>query len=110
MKDHANEPEPFPLYATIAGVAVVTIPITDYAALLECQRREAHDSPAPAVPAVPSRSPVERDMEVTTFLAESFGRGRLVEALEACRIQFGSNRTPSRTAAYAYWKRLRSRR
>lgn len=102
-----------PIVATIAGVEVVTIPLADYAALVECRRRlEAIDATTAAAVrrfAVPPRSPVEADREVADFLMERFGLTPMDAIRAECLERFGRDRTPSRTAAYEFWQRLRRR-
>lgn len=102
-------PPSFPLVATISGVPVVTIPLDDYRALLMCHDRLA----AVRRQAIPfgasSRSPIETDSVISTFFIERFGTMRMEKIVDECRRSFGKKRTPSRTAAYAYWKRLRAR-
>lgn len=102
-------PPPLPLVATISGVPVVTIPLDDYRALLMCHDRLAAVR-RQAVPfAASSRSPIETDPVISTFFIERFGTMRMEKIVDECRRSFGKKRTPSRTAAYAYWKRLRAR-
>lgn len=112
--DHSNDQEMgrqkmFPISATIAGIAVVTIPLRDYAELLECRRRDQTRAPTkpPRRWDVPPRSPLERDAEVATFFSERFGTMDVLDIVEECRNRFGVERTPSRTAAYYFWRRLR---
>jgi len=97
----------FPLAATIAGVEVVTIPLSDYREMLDARHRLAElrvrDDPRFRV----AHSPIDRDSEIATFLAEQFGRVPVVQALDECRARFGSVRTPSRSAAYRFWTRMR---
>lgn len=99
----------FPITATIAGVPVVTIATAEYADLLECRRLVAELREKGKRFAVPPRSPIETDAEVAAFFAERFGRVDVMAILAECRDRFGADRTPSRTAAYAYWQRLRQR-
>lgn len=54
-------------------------------------------------------SKIELDQEVKTFIDDRLGRLTMEELLAACRERFGSDRTPSRTALYRYWQRLRQR-
>lgn len=99
----------FPFHATIAGVAVVTIPVSDYAALLESKVRLAElgdDGPYHPL----SRSPLENDVEVKAFFVERVGKATMVDLLRDCRLRFGQVRTPSKAAAYRFWARLRQKR
>lgn len=59
---------------------------------------------------VPSRSPFQNDPEVISFLAGKFGHVPMIELLEQCSSKFGWRRTPSASAAYRYWQKLRSER
>lgn len=101
----------FPISATIAGVKVVTIPLADYAKLLDDRRRLAETGAGSRARAglKPNRSPIERDPEVAAFLAERFERIDVSAALRQCHDRFGGARTPSRTSAFRYRDRLRAR-
>ena len=97
----------FPLAATIAGVEVVTIPISDYRDLLDC-RRQLGTLRVRADPANhTARSPLDCDPEIAAFLIERFGRMPVRQALSECRSRFGQERTPSRSAGYRLWDRAR---
>lgn len=92
------------------AVPVVTIPSVEYAALLEAKRRiDIIDARERRYP-VPPRSPIQADAEIAVFFKERFGTDRMENIVSECARQFGKARTPSRTAAYAYWKRLREGR
>lgn len=92
----------------VAGVHVVTIPLAEYADLLECRRfRDLHRSRTGRYAPAP-RSPIECDPAVATFLEQRFGKASLKVILEECRRDFGAGRTPSRAAAGRYWQRLRN--
>lgn len=90
------------------GIATVTIPASEYAALLECQKREtARSASRPARSwDVPPSSPLARDAEVIAFFTERIGID-VLKLIHECRNRFGTARTPSRTAIYYFWKRLR---
>jgi len=111
MANHADDPKKaevqFPLTATIAGIAVVTIPLAEYAALLECRQRVGARNEAAKRYAVPPRAPIEKDAEVRAFFEKRLGKMDMLAILADCRQQFGPKRTPSRTAAYDFWGRLR---
>jgi hypothetical protein len=94
--------------ATIAGVEVVTIPVADYAELLDCRRRLAESEVGRRAFMQPLRSRIEGDPEVATFLAGRFGLIDVIEALRQCGARFGAARTPSRSAAFRYRDRLRA--
>jgi hypothetical protein len=96
----------FPIYATIAGVAVVTIPLTDYSDFLALRAQLERLGKAERYP-VPPRSPIEADQEVKVFVTERLGKARVEATLQECRSRFGAHRTPSRTATYRFWQRLR---
>lgn len=104
MQDEGNPK--FPIYATIAGVAVVTIPLADYSSLLDAEARLTRFENAKRYPVSP-RSPIEVDSEVKAFFMERLGKVDMMGILSECRQRFGAKRTPSRTSAYAFWKRLR---
>lgn len=93
------------------GSAMVTIPASEYAALLECRKRElAREARKPARRwDVPPSSPLARDAEVIAFFSERTGSDVLA-LLKECRERFGAARTPSRTAVYYLRKRLRRER
>lgn len=97
----------FPIAATIAGVPVVTIPTTDYAALLDCRRRLAEAAARKRAFNEPSKSPIDRDPEVAAYLADRFGVEPVEVIRAGCLSQFGPKRTPSKSAVYRYWARLR---
>lgn len=102
-----------PSKRTVAGVEVVTIPLADYAKLLDCQRQLAE------LRAVQnglnggfnghSRSPIDRDPEVATFIANRLGRMTFSDIREACLDRFGADRAPSRSAIHLYSIRVASR-
>lgn len=91
-------------------IPVVTIPQAEYAALLEAKMRiDVIDARERRYP-VPPRSPIQADAEISAFFRERFGETRMEVTLAECARLYGADRTPSRTAAYAYWKRLREGR
>lgn len=91
-------------------IPVVTIPRSEYAALLEAKRRiDIIDARERRYP-VPPRSPIQADAEIADFFKERFGKDRMEDIVRECARRFGKDRTPSRTAAYAFWKRLREGR
>ena len=91
----------------IAGVAVVTIPVAEYAALLDCRRKLAESGARERAFNVVSKSPIERDPEVAAFLASRFGLATVKLIREECRALFGPARTPTPSSTYRYWSRLR---
>lgn len=102
MTDGADKPA----VATISGVEVVTIPLTNYAELLDCQRRLAAVEVTPERFAADLTSRVDRDPEVAAFLIDCFGRMILKEAYTACLDRFGPERTPGRSTIYRYWHKI----
>ena len=100
--------QPFPMSAVISGVEVVTIPVTHYAELLAVQSRYAHQLLNHRQLSTPRRGVIDRNPEVAIFLAQSFGLKSVKTILRECKRQFGRDRTPSQTAAYKYWLKLRT--
>ena len=98
-----------PIYATLAGVELVTIPVTEYADLLDCRRRLAELTLVQEGLKGRSRSPIEDDPEVAVFLAERIGRIGIPAIRAECIGAFGAERTPSRSAIYRYQGRARIR-
>lgn len=90
--------------ATVEGVPVVTIPLAEYAGLLEARRRfEAlHPSAPPPLP----RSPIDGNAEISAFIDARLGKMYIDDITQACRRQFG-DRAPSRSAIHRYWQRRR---
>ncbi len=89
------------------GGALVTIPVADYAELLECRRLSAERTISHDQFSRPSRSTIARDTEVAVFLTQRYGIMPMDRLLRECRRRFGGARRPSRTAAYAHWKKVR---
>lgn len=98
------EPQP----ATISGIEVVTIPLADYAALLACKARLAELDANLLQLSAPRKGIIDRNPEVAVFLATRFGTLPVSVVLKQCRRTFGAARTPSRSAAYRYWQRIRN--
>lgn len=97
----------FPLTAVIFGVEVVTIPAVHYAELLRCQTLLAERNINHKQFSKPVRSPIERDSEVAIFFAMRLGTSPVSAIIESCRREFGSKRTPSKSAVHRYWERVR---
>lgn len=96
-----------PTSADELAIPVVTIPLAEYAVLLEAKTRiDTIDARARRY-AVPPRSPIQVDAEIAAFFKKRFGKERVEDIASDCRERFGASRTPSRTAADAFWKRLR---
>lgn len=96
-----------PVFAEMEGVAVVTIPAREYRRLLDSERRLAESMARQRSFERVSNSPIERDAEVAAFLAERFGRATVAVIRQECAARFGAVRTPSRSAVFRYWSRLR---
>lgn len=94
---------------SLSGVDLVTIPVDEYAHFLEYKKRLSEASLGLQAFAKASRSPIERDPEVATFLTERLGKMHVDKMLSECLERYGWKRTPSRSALYAFWKRLRER-
>ena len=107
MTQDANDQEP--IYATISGVAVVTIPVEHYASLLEDRRKLAEFGLNNSQLIRPSRSMVQRDPEVAIFLANGLGLKPVPMLLKDCKKKFGKARTPSQQSIYRYWQAIRRR-
>lgn len=99
-----------PCFALIEGVPVVTIPLQDYAALLDFRRQIFEQGVVLQMPFnAASRSPIERDCEVASFFAARLGRNTLANILAECSALYGEARTPSRSALHRYHRRLLNR-
>lgn len=100
---------------TIAGVAVVTIPVDLYAELLDCRRQLAEIKAVrvgelKAVRRVfnaPPRSRIGRDPEVAAFVAERLGKSTVPDIERACLARFGKRRAPNHSAISRYHDLLR---
>ena len=98
-----------PVYATISGVAVVTVPVEHYASLLEDRRKLAEYHLNNSQLIKPSRSMIQRDPEVAIFLANGLGLKTVPTLLKDCKKRFGKARTPSPQSIYRYWQAIRKR-
>jgi hypothetical protein len=102
-----NDAPVFPIAATIAGVAVVTIPASDYAEVLDCRQKVAESIVRDRAFKWVSKSPIERDPEVAMYLASRFGLATVIDIRRECLHRFGAARTPTRSSIFRYWGRLR---
>lgn len=93
--------------SVVSGVEVVTIPLRDYADLLDSKRQLAERVISHDQVISPRRTKIERNPEVAVFLVEKFGLMPVKDALRLCRRKFGKAATPSLSAAYRYWDRVR---
>lgn len=99
----------FPIFSAIGKVQTATISLIEYGELLKCRKQVEDIRERAKKYAVPARSPIETDAEVAAFFMERFGRIQMDTILREAKKHLGADRTPSRTSAYAYWKRLRLR-
>lgn len=110
---HSEGPtEPAPMYATIAGVPVVTIPLEHYAELLRYWQESGtkpSDLRGRNRPEPPRPSTLEQDdPEVAAFLREQFAAGISIESAErAVRREFGPDRVPSYQRCRSFWHKVR---
>lgn len=86
---------------------LVTIPLTDYQALLKARLDLEQSGISFKQLSKPRRSTIERDPEVAVFISMKLGHLTVREIEKTVRRQFGGSRTPSRQAIYRYWTRLR---
>ena len=97
-------------YELEAVDTVISIALSDYRKLiedrLELKRLLANRKQLE----VPARSTIARNPEVGLFLLGKLGLEPMSEILRKCRREFGSGRTPSKSAAYRFWKSLRNGR
>ncbi|ABD87118.1 hypothetical protein [Rhodopseudomonas palustris] len=98
-----------PTKRTLAGVELVTIPVTEYAELLDCRRRLAELRAVQTRFERRCRSPIEHDSEVASFIADRLDRMTFADIRAECVARFGAARTPSRTAIHLYSVRVRGR-
>lgn len=92
--------------STVAGVPVVTIPLSEYENLLSCRQIANVRSGARLLPP-PSRSPIENDRELCDFLDARLGRMLLKDVVAECAAEFGE-RAPSKSAVHRYHMRHRA--
>lgn len=96
-----------PSSADDLAIPVVTIPLSEFAELLEAKRRiDVVDARARRYP-VPPKSPMELDPEIADLFKERFGKVLVDGIVRRCAACFGRARTPARTAAYTCLQRLR---
>lgn len=96
-----------PIFRTIEGVELVTIPVSDYAALLKDSRVLAEKQIDRKQFEKPDRSIIARNPQVAVFIAEHVGKITVNEVVELCREKFGEHLTPSAKMVYRYWWKLR---
>lgn len=92
---------------SISGVELVTLPLFHYKDLLEAQRRLEEIQASAIQLHTPQRGLLNRNPEVAVYLAQNFGLVPIPTLLRRCKRLFGAARTPSASAAYRYWERIR---
>jgi hypothetical protein len=91
----------------ISGIEVVTIPLSDYAALLKSKRDLAESAISAEQLVKPRRGRIDRDPEIAVYLALNLGLKSVKLLRKDCQRKFGASRTPSVQAIYRHWERLR---
>ncbi|KAB2773253.1 hypothetical protein F9L00_24805 [Brucella anthropi] len=92
----------------LAGSDFVLIPLNDYVELLNKQRQLAeHQADRMIVLGRAGRSVIERNPEVAYFFMQNLGQLPMTALLKKCRRRFGNTKTPSLSAAYRYWDKVR---
>lgn len=81
----------------------ISVPLSKYRELMDFKRRAVEMRTPSRFP----KSPIEQDPEIAVYLCEQFGKRRVVTILEDCAKVYGWKRTPSISAAYRYWRRIR---
>lgn len=102
MSEKPVNHEAFPLVARIAGVAVVTIPATEYADLLRCRAQLNAIGGKAKKRTVIQLTRLERDPEVARFIESRIGHALLTEIRAECIARFGKERTPSSSALHRF--------
>lgn len=85
----------------------VTIPAARYTELLECERQLSRFTARAMAFEHRSRSPIERDLEVSAYIAGRIGLATIATIREECSALFGAARTPSRSAISRFIERVR---
>lgn len=99
-----------PIFHSIEGVELVTIPVSDYATLLKNSRVLAETQIDRRQFEKPNRSMISRNPQVAVFITEHVGKNTASEVVELCRERFGDHLTPSTKMVYRYWWRLRGKK
>ncbi len=103
-----DKAQAYPVVETGAVVpATVCIPAAEHAALLESRRQLAELNARLRAFKLASKSPICRDPELATFFGTRLGMAAVKTIRAECGVRFGHARTPSKSAVYSYWKRLR---
>lgn len=92
----------------VEGIELVTIPLADYVHLVRCKQRLMESQISHEQLLKPVQGSIEYNPEVATFLAMRFGVKPMKVILKECRRRFGKGMTPSQSAAYRYWQKLRN--
>lgn len=87
--------------------ATVCIPVAEYAALLDDRLKLAEILARLRAFKLASKSSIGRDPELATFFGTRLGMAAVKTIRAECVVRFGHARTPSKSAVYSYWKRLR---
>lgn len=103
LKDGSSEPE----HATIMGVPVVTIPLADYAELLDYRRQFELALTNGLLDDEGYATLFARDPEVAVFVATRFGLLTMREMIAEVYLVFGEDRTPLQTSIVRFWTRMR---
>ena len=103
LEGGSNQPE----IKTIMGVPVVTIPLSDYAELLDCKRQIAHSYANGSLQGDGQLNLFLRDPEVAVFVVARFGIMTAREILSEVQRNYGEDRTPLQTTVNRFWMRIR---
>ena len=78
------------------------IPLKEYQAFVRTKLlKKAHQRPRPSF--------IDERPEVAAFFTERREAKNADTVIEECRQRFGSDNTPSRSALYRFWQKLRSK-
>ncbi len=86
----------------------ITIPAARFAELLECERKLAGFTARAMAFEHASRSPIERDLEVSAYIVGQIGLTTISGIRDGCMARFGARRTPSRSAVSRFIIRVRA--
>ncbi len=93
----------------IAGTDFVLVPVADYVCLLHIRRQlEGLHADRNIILGRAGKSLLDRNPDVAHFFIQNLGRYSVAILLKKCRRKFGSARTPSRSAAYRFWDKLKA--
>lgn len=103
FEDDSNEPK----HAHILGVPVVTIPLADYAELLDYRRQFELAVKNGLLDDEGYATLFARDPEVAVFVATRFGLLTAREMIADIYEVFGEDRTPLQISIVRFWTRMR---